>query len=211
MLPLSPSAFGEQMRFFRPKRPWIICNSVGCFACDALRVVNTVSSCARATILPGTFPRHPIPASRIIDTSGAGDVFHGAYIYAYLKSPKRRWSDHFEYRLCGIRLSRIPASLVTKRDSADAFLIIEELQKRLVRGFPWISPLGTFAALQRRFCCMTYFLRGSQLPHDFRCLLCDGRSSFLPAERIDARSGCILPGWNSGGVAGHVERPPTNG
>ena len=39
----------------------------------------------------------PIPASRVIDTSGAGDVFHGAYIYAYLKSPGRRWSDYFEF------------------------------------------------------------------------------------------------------------------
>jgi sugar/nucleoside kinase (ribokinase family) len=37
----------------------------------------------------------PVPANRVIDTSGAGDVFHGAYIYSYLADPGRRWADHF--------------------------------------------------------------------------------------------------------------------
>jgi sugar/nucleoside kinase (ribokinase family) len=39
----------------------------------------------------------PIPASRIIDTSGAGDVFHGAYIYSYLKHPRSSWAEHFRF------------------------------------------------------------------------------------------------------------------
>jgi len=42
-------------------------------------------------------PPFPIPASRVIDTSGAGDIFHGAYIYAYLADPKRPWRDHFRF------------------------------------------------------------------------------------------------------------------
>lgn len=39
----------------------------------------------------------PLPASRIIDTSGAGDVFHGAYVYSYLQHPKAPWKEHFNF------------------------------------------------------------------------------------------------------------------
>ncbi len=39
-------------------------------------------------------PALPIPASRVIDTSGAGDVFHGAYIYSYLTDPSKTWAEH---------------------------------------------------------------------------------------------------------------------
>ena len=31
------------------------------------------------------------------DTSGAGDVFHGAYVYSYLDNPQRRWEQHFQF------------------------------------------------------------------------------------------------------------------
>ena len=33
----------------------------------------------------------------MIDTNGAGDVFHGAYIYSYLANPGKSWQDHFEF------------------------------------------------------------------------------------------------------------------
>jgi sulfofructose kinase len=39
----------------------------------------------------------PVPDSKIIDTSGAGDVFHGAYCASYLDRPEARWADHFEF------------------------------------------------------------------------------------------------------------------
>lgn len=38
-----------------------------------------------------------VPASRVIDTSGAGDVFHGAYIYSYLTNPAQSWELHFDF------------------------------------------------------------------------------------------------------------------
>jgi sugar/nucleoside kinase (ribokinase family) len=44
-----------------------------------------------------TLPALPIPADRVIDTNGAGDVFHGAYVYSYLSSPGKSWHDHFEF------------------------------------------------------------------------------------------------------------------
>jgi sugar/nucleoside kinase (ribokinase family) len=42
-------------------------------------------------------PALPIPRARVIDTNGAGDVFHGAYIYSYLANPGKGWKDHFEF------------------------------------------------------------------------------------------------------------------
>jgi sugar/nucleoside kinase (ribokinase family) len=33
----------------------------------------------------------------VIDTNGAGDVFHGAYVYSYLANPDARWREHFEF------------------------------------------------------------------------------------------------------------------
>ncbi|MDP3548387.1 MAG: sugar kinase [Phreatobacter sp.] len=42
-------------------------------------------------------PALPVPSSRIVDTSGAGDVFHGAYCYAWLTHPDGAWEDHFRF------------------------------------------------------------------------------------------------------------------
>ena len=39
----------------------------------------------------------PVPSERVRDTSGAGDVFHGAYVYSYLKHPEKRWAEHFDF------------------------------------------------------------------------------------------------------------------
>ena len=33
----------------------------------------------------------------VVDTNGAGDVFHGAYVYSYLSNPCKSWHDHFEF------------------------------------------------------------------------------------------------------------------
>ena len=32
-----------------------------------------------------------------IDTNGAGDVFHGAYVYSYLAHPGKSWREHFDF------------------------------------------------------------------------------------------------------------------
>ena len=44
-----------------------------------------------------TMPALPVPKEKVIDTSGAGDVFHGAYIFSYLSDPKKKWEAHFEF------------------------------------------------------------------------------------------------------------------
>lgn len=42
-------------------------------------------------------PALAIARDRIVDTSGAGDVFHGAYIYSYLSDDAKSWKDHFHF------------------------------------------------------------------------------------------------------------------
>jgi sugar/nucleoside kinase (ribokinase family) len=44
-----------------------------------------------------TLPALAVPASEIIDTNGAGDVFHGAYVYSHLSRPKASWDTHFSF------------------------------------------------------------------------------------------------------------------
>src|SRR4051812_22740239 len=44
-----------------------------------------------------TLPALSIPPARVLDTNGAGDVFHGAYVYSYLSNPALSWHDHFVF------------------------------------------------------------------------------------------------------------------
>jgi sugar/nucleoside kinase (ribokinase family) len=39
----------------------------------------------------------PVPQHQILDTSGAGDVFHGAYVYSYLSKPDQTWNEHLRF------------------------------------------------------------------------------------------------------------------
>lgn len=67
-----------------------------------------------------TLPARPVPAERVIDTSGAGDVFHGAYVYSYLRDPKAHWEDHFRFAsdASAFKIQRLgnEAGLPTLRD-----------------------------------------------------------------------------------------------
>jgi sulfofructose kinase len=42
-------------------------------------------------------PALAVPREDIVDTNGAGDVFHGAYIYSYLSRPDASWDAHFHF------------------------------------------------------------------------------------------------------------------
>ena len=44
-----------------------------------------------------TLPALPVPQMRVRDTSGAGDVFHGAYVYSYLQNPFKGWAEHLRF------------------------------------------------------------------------------------------------------------------
>jgi sugar/nucleoside kinase (ribokinase family) len=38
-----------------------------------------------------------VPSHRVVDTSGAGDIFHGAYVFSYLARPRQSWDEHFRF------------------------------------------------------------------------------------------------------------------
>jgi sugar/nucleoside kinase (ribokinase family) len=42
-------------------------------------------------------PALAVPPAEIIDTNGAGDVFHGAYVHSYLTHPGAPWEAHFRF------------------------------------------------------------------------------------------------------------------
>ncbi|QGM44827.1 PfkB family carbohydrate kinase [Methylocystis heyeri] len=42
-------------------------------------------------------PSLHVPSEKVIDTSGAGDIFHGAYCASYLDNPEAPWREHFEF------------------------------------------------------------------------------------------------------------------
>lgn len=44
-----------------------------------------------------TLPALPVPPERVRDTSGAGDVFHGAYVYSYLRNKDASWEEHLRF------------------------------------------------------------------------------------------------------------------
>jgi sugar/nucleoside kinase (ribokinase family) len=44
-----------------------------------------------------TLPALIVPPDRVLDTSGAGDVFHGAYIHSYLANQAKSWEEHFRF------------------------------------------------------------------------------------------------------------------
>jgi len=42
-------------------------------------------------------PALKVPTELVIDTNGAGDIFHGAYIYSAITSPDAAWESHFRF------------------------------------------------------------------------------------------------------------------
>ena len=44
-----------------------------------------------------SLPALPVPPNRVLDTSGAGDVFHGAYVNSYLADVAKSCEEHFRF------------------------------------------------------------------------------------------------------------------
>jgi sugar/nucleoside kinase (ribokinase family) len=43
----------------------------------------------------GTLPALAVPPEAVVDTNGAGDIFHGAYVYSAMARPELPWREHF--------------------------------------------------------------------------------------------------------------------
>jgi sugar/nucleoside kinase (ribokinase family) len=44
-----------------------------------------------------TLPALDVPGDLVVDTNGAGDIFHGAYVYSALARPGAPWREHFVF------------------------------------------------------------------------------------------------------------------
>jgi sugar/nucleoside kinase (ribokinase family) len=42
-------------------------------------------------------PALHVPADAVLDTNGAGDIFHGAYVYSAMAQPDASWHEHFVF------------------------------------------------------------------------------------------------------------------
>jgi sulfofructose kinase len=42
-------------------------------------------------------PALAVPPALVVDTNGAGDIFHGAYVYSAMARPDAGWREHFEF------------------------------------------------------------------------------------------------------------------
>lgn len=43
----------------------------------------------------GVLPALAVPSEAVVDTNGAGDIFHGAYVYSAIARPELSWREHF--------------------------------------------------------------------------------------------------------------------
>jgi sugar/nucleoside kinase (ribokinase family) len=43
----------------------------------------------------GVLPALAVPPDAVVDTNGAGDTFHGAYVYSAMARPELPWREHF--------------------------------------------------------------------------------------------------------------------
>jgi len=42
-------------------------------------------------------PALAVPSEAVVDTNGAGDTFHGAYMYSAMARPELTWREHFVF------------------------------------------------------------------------------------------------------------------
>jgi sugar/nucleoside kinase (ribokinase family) len=65
-------------------------------------------------------PALAVPANEVVDTNGAGDIFHGAYMFSYLHAPEKPWEAHFRFARAAsahsVRYLGIEHSLPTRAD-----------------------------------------------------------------------------------------------
>jgi sugar/nucleoside kinase (ribokinase family) len=69
------------------KHPFPLLNLTGC------RALHVDGHLPDERFLPAL----DVPDRLVIDTNGAGDIFHGSYVYSYLIDPDAEWEQHFKF------------------------------------------------------------------------------------------------------------------
>jgi sugar/nucleoside kinase (ribokinase family) len=78
-------------------------------------------------------PALKVPAELVIDTNGAGDIFHGAYIYSAITSPDAAWESHFHFARAA---SAYAVQHLGNEASLPTVSQINETQARFAEGKP---------------------------------------------------------------------------
>ncbi len=77
-------------------------------------------------------PALAVPKDKVVDTNGAGDIFHGAYMWSYLSAPEKRWEEHFAVARAAsahsIQCLGIEASLPALKDIEAAMRSLPEAE-----------------------------------------------------------------------------------
>jgi sugar/nucleoside kinase (ribokinase family) len=81
-------------------------------------------------------PSLRVPKEKVIDTNGAGDIFHGAYVYSALTSPESPWDIHFRFARAA---SAHSIQYLGNEASLPTVANINETQARFpeARALPW--------------------------------------------------------------------------
>lgn len=72
----------------------------------------------------------PVPKELVVDTNGAGDIFHGGYIVSMLQFPSRTWVEHFRFARAA---SAFAIQHLGNEDSVPTHADIEETRRRFER------------------------------------------------------------------------------
>src|SRR5262249_46436696 len=86
-------------------------------------------------------PALRVPPERVIDTNGAGDIFHGAYVYSYLSNPDSSWESHFRFARAA---SAYSVQHLGNEESLPTLTAVNETQALLPQARP--LPFSTLAA-----------------------------------------------------------------
>ena len=117
----SPQEGCERLQQAGPKLAVITLGAQGCVGVDEI----------------GFFEQQAYLQADVIDTTGAGDVFHGAFIYAMLQGMSAKESARFSCAVSSIKCSRlggragIPSRAVVEHFLAEGFIDYTEIDKRV--------------------------------------------------------------------------------
>jgi len=84
-------------------------------------------------------PALHVPSDRVLDTNGAGDIFHGAYVYSYLSAPKKAWVEHFRFARAA---SAYAIQHLGNEESLPTLALINETQARFAER-PFVVTAAT--------------------------------------------------------------------
>src|SRR6202034_2318758 len=132
-----------------------------------------------------TMPALPIARERVLDTNGAGDVFHGAYVFSYLNNPGKSWHDHFEFARAAstYKIQRLgnEAGLPTLADIEAVKQEYQISRKKELWDYRWRGSLLPAVSIWMSWRRPTAIRRSARPSPGARC--CTSRAARAPTRR----------------------------